>query len=141
MENFTPVSALIGGGLVGLAAVALMAFNGRIMGVSGIFGMLLRRPDADLVWRLAFVAGLVAAPPLYGLAIGGLEAPAIAVPLPVIILGGLLVGFGTRMGSGCTSGHGVCGLARLSRRSIAATVIFLAVAVVTVFVTRHLIGI
>jgi len=141
MENFTPVSALIGGGLVGLAAVLLMAFNGRIMGISGIFGQMLRLPAGDTAWRAAFVIGLVAAPLLYGMAIGGIEAPAVSAPTALVVLGGLLVGFGTRLGAGCTSGHGVCGLARFSRRSIAATVTFLAVAMVTVFILRHVLGV
>ncbi|MEQ9812324.1 MAG: YeeE/YedE thiosulfate transporter family protein [Azospirillaceae bacterium] len=141
MENFTPVSALTGGALVGLAAVLLMAFNGRVMGISGIFGQLLRLPAGDTAWRAAFVIGLVVSPLLYGLAVGGIEAPAVTAPTVLVVLGGLLVGFGTRMGAGCTSGHGVCGLARFSRRSIAATATFLAVAVATVFVLRHVLGV
>ncbi|MGE0279048.1 MAG: YeeE/YedE family protein [Rhizobiaceae bacterium] len=144
MEHFTPVSALIGGALIGLAAAVLWLGIGRIAGISGIVGNLWTpgsQPQrADVSWRIAFLIGLVAAPMLFGLAGGTL--PPIQLPSsPVLIVSaGLLVGIGTRLGSGCTSGHGVCGLARLSRRSLVATAIFMATAILTVFVTRHLTG-
>jgi len=134
MESFTPVSALIGGALIGLSAVLLMALLGRVAGISGILGGFLTpwRNPADWGWRLAFVAGLAVAPLFSGLALD--ERPAIAFPLEgwPLVLGGLLVGFGTRLGSGCTSGHGVCGLARLSWRSLAATATFMAAGFATV---------
>jgi uncharacterized membrane protein YedE/YeeE len=139
METFTPVSATIGGVLIGLSAALLWVANGRIAGISGILGGLGTAPRRDLDWRIAFLVGLVLAPLLYALAVG---APSIAVqagPL-TLIAGGLLVGFGTRLGGGCTSGHGVCGLARLSWRSVAATGLFMASAAVTVFLARHLLG-
>lgn len=142
MENFTPVSAAIGGVLIGLAAIALMGLNGRIMGISGIMGQLFRPTRGDTAWRAAFVVGLVLAPVAYGLiALGSLPSVTVDVSATVVLIGGLAVGVGTRFGAGCTSGHGVCGMARLSRRSIAATVIFVATAMATVFVTRHLIGV
>jgi uncharacterized membrane protein YedE/YeeE len=139
METFTPVSAAFGGALIGLSAALLWIANGRIAGISGILGGLVSAPKSDLDWRLAFLAGLVAAPLLYTLVAA---APAIALqagPL-TLIAGGLLVGFGTRLGGGCTSGHGVCGLARLSPRSLIATGLFMASAAATVFLTRHLLG-
>ena len=139
--EFTPVSALIGGVLIGAAAVLLMASQGRVMGVSGIVGRLLP-PEAapDRGWRLAFLGGCLAAPVVYALAVGA--APAIAAPvaLPLVILAGLAVGAGTTLGNGCTSGHGVCGLARLSGRSLAATGTFMLTAAVTVFFVRHGLG-
>lgn len=139
-NTFTPWSALAGGLLIGLAAAALIVFNGRIAGISGIIGSLLQRrtwaaPTA-WGWRAAFVAGLLAAPWLYQQ-----FAPLPAMQMPaspwVIIAAGLLVGFGTRLGSGCTSGHGVCGLSRLSLRSLAATLTFMASGVLTVTLVRH----
>jgi uncharacterized membrane protein YedE/YeeE len=140
MSSFTPASALIGGILIGLSATLLLWTTGRIAGISGIVGGLLRPTAAELPWRVAFILGLIAAPLLYG-AVGGITPPIVVTPsLPLVILGGLLVGYGTRLSSGCTSGHGVCGLARLSPRSLAATAMFLSVALVTVFVTRHALG-
>ena len=140
MANFTPISAAIGGALIGLAAALLMLSTGRIAGVSGIFGGLLDARANDKSWRLAFIAGLILAPLTGGLA-------GYAVPLPdmpaswiVIVVAGLLVGFGSRLGAGCTSGHGVCGIARLSPRSIVATGIFMGVAIVVVALTRHVLG-
>ncbi|GGD11628.1 YeeE/YedE family protein [Aureimonas glaciei] len=140
MENFTPFSALGGGLLIGLSAAMLMLLNGRIAGISGILDGALRPRASGFGWRLAFVLGLVAAAPLMALA--GFTPPAIVVDasLPVVVAAGLLVGFGARLGSGCTSGHGVCGIARGSGRSIVATLIFMATAAATVFVVRHLIG-
>jgi uncharacterized protein len=144
MENFTPLSAATGGVLIGLSAALLWVAMGRIAGISGILGGLIGGMGAtrtrEIVWRLAFLAGLVAAPLLYRLGGGELPEPSVATAPGLLIAAGLLVGFGTRMGSGCTSGHGVCGLARLSRRSLAATALFMGIAAVTVFVVRHLIG-
>jgi uncharacterized protein len=139
MEHFTPYSALAGGALIGLAAVVLMLFNGRVAGISGIAGGLLAPRAGDVAWRVAFVIGLIGGAAL--LAAAGMAPVLHDRPgLGVIILAGLLVGFGTRLGSGCTSGHGVCGLARLSPRSLAATLIFMASAAVVVFATRHVLG-
>ena len=144
MENFTPVPAALGGLLIGLSAAVLWLGLGRIAGISGILGGILggiksARPD-EAAWRAAFLAGLVFAPPLYA-GLGG-PVPEITVAASPVLLAvaGLLVGFGSRLGSGCTSGHGVCGIARLAPRSLLATAVFMAVAAVTVFVTRHLIG-
>jgi hypothetical protein len=139
MVNFTPISAAIGGGLIGLSAVLLMLLTGRIAGISGIFGGLLDLSE-DKDWRIAFIAGLILAPLIAGWI--GYAMPPTKLPAgwTVIIAAGLLVGFGTRLGGGCTSGHGICGVARLSVRSIAATVIFMLAAIVTVAVTRHVFG-
>ena len=137
MHNLTPLSGLFGGALIGLAAAALMVLTGRLAGVSGIFGGLLSFAPSDRGWRLAFVAGLIAAPLAAWIAGAPLPRPAMTSNLALVAVGGLLVGFGTRMGNGCTSGHGVCGFARLSARSIAATVIFMGTAVITVAIVRH----
>lgn len=137
MHHFTPVSGLLGGALIGLASAGLMLLTGRIAGVSGIFGGLLAWQPGDRTWRLAFVAGLIAEPLIAALAGAPLPRPAMSANLALVAVGGLLVGFGSRMGSGCTSGHGVCGFARLSVRSIAATLIFMGTAVITVAVVRH----
>ena len=134
------VQALAGGGLIGAAAVLLMALEGRIAGISGIVGGLLPpAPAPDRAWRVAFLAGLVAGPLLVGALVAGPAIGGPAVGIGGAIAAGLLVGVGTGLGSGCTSGHGVCGLARLSPRSLAATLTFMATAGVTVFVLRHLI--
>lgn len=140
MSNFTPVSALIGGGLIGLAAAIYILGLGRVAGVSGILGSLLRPRSGEAPAQLAFVGGLIAAPLLMGAA--GLPLPALTIEasLPVLIVGGLIVGFGTRLGGGCTSGHGVCGIARFSMRSLAATVLFMGAGAAVVFVARHVIG-
>lgn len=135
--NFTPVSALVGGIMIGLAAAAFALLNGRIAGVSGILGGLLRPAPGDAAWRAAFVAGLVLAPWAYA-AVARLPEATIEATYPVVVIAGLLVGIGTRYGSGCTSGHGVCGIARLSRRSLVATACFMAAGFATVFVVRHL---
>jgi uncharacterized membrane protein YedE/YeeE len=136
--EFTPLAALLGGGLIGAAAVALMGATGRIAGVSGIAVRLLPPyADAGLAGRLAFVLGIVAAPLLVALVTGQLPVPRIEATPPVLALAGLLVGFGAVWGNGCTSGHGVCGLSRLSARSLVATAVFMATAIATVFLTRH----
>jgi uncharacterized protein len=140
MTNFTPVSAAIGGALIGLAAVLLTLFTGRIAGISGIFGGCLNLNSGDKGWRIAFIAGLILAPLAGGLVGFPLAAPEMPASYLVIVAAGLLVGFGTRLGGGCTSGHGVCGIARLSPRSIVATAIFMVVAVVVVALTRHGLG-
>jgi uncharacterized membrane protein YedE/YeeE len=140
MANFTPVSAAIGGALIGLSAVLLMLSTGRIAGISGIFSGLLNLRGEDKGWRLAFLAGLILAPIVAGLIGYGMSPPKLPSNWAVIVVAGLLVGFGTRLGGGCTSGHGICGTARLSPRSIAATVVFMAMAIITVAVIRHVLG-
>lgn len=142
ITQFTPLASTIGGVMIGLAAVLLMRFQGRIAGISGILGRLLPpyAEDADLRGALAFVAGLVAAPLLYVAAIGSPVMQTVSDHLPLMAIAGVLVGFGTAYGGGCTSGHGVCGIARLSPRSIVATAIFMGAGFATVFVARHLIG-
>lgn len=142
MENFTPVSALIGGGLIGLASGLYLLLNGRIAGISGILGGILApsKGDKTLFERLAFIVGLVFGP-LILMTGTPLEAQSVVTSsLPVIIVAGLLVGVGTTVGSGCTSGHGICGLSRFSLRSLVATLSFMAAGFVTVFITRHLMG-
>jgi uncharacterized membrane protein YedE/YeeE len=135
------LQSLLGGALIGLAATVLLLLNGRIAGVSGIAGGVvdgvLGRIDGELVERVTFIVGLLLGPVVFLIFFGTLPAVTITSALPVLIIGGLLVGFGTRMGGGCTSGHGVCGLGRLSTRSLAAVVTFFAVAIVTVFVMEH----
>jgi uncharacterized membrane protein YedE/YeeE len=117
-----------------------MVLNGRIAGVSGILGGALAAVTGDKLWRFAFIAGLVSAPILVGLLSEPLPEPPMAISWLLIVISGLLVGFGARLGGGCTSGHGVCGIARLSRRSIAATAIFMATAAITVAIVRHGLG-
>jgi len=136
--SFTPVASLIGGGLIGASAVLLMSLTGRIAGVSGIAMRLLPPYEDDqLAGRLAFVVGLVAAPILVLLVSGGLPAQNIDAQPPMLVLAGLLVGFGSVWGNGCTSGHGVCGLSRLSMRALVATLTFMATGFATVFIVRH----
>jgi len=140
MANFTPISAAIGGALIGLSAVLLMLFDGRIAGISGILGGLLNPQTKDRAWRAAFVVGLIAAPVSAVLAGYAVPIPQMPKSFITIAVAGLLVGFGTRLGSGCTSGHGICGIARLSPRSIAATMVFMVAAIIVVALTRHVIG-
>ena len=140
MANFTPISAAIGGALIGLAAVLLMRLNGRIAGVTGIFAGLIDPFSTDRAWRATFVAGLIAAPLSAALLGYTIPIPHLPASFVTIAAAGLLVGFGTRLSNGCTSGHGVCGIARLSPRSITATAIFMAAAIIVVAVTRHVIG-
>jgi uncharacterized protein len=139
VENFTPFSGLVGGLLIGLAAALLLLLNGRISGISGIVGGLLAPKSSDAGWRVVFVVGLLLGAFIYMLATGGTIPVTMQASLPVLVVAGLLVGFGTHLGSGCTSGHGVCGIARLSKRSIVATSVFFGVAMLTVFLTRHVI--
>lgn len=134
---FTPWSALGGGVLIGLAAALFVLLNGRIAGISGILGGLIRPARGDVAWRIAFVAGLVGAPLVYLLG-ADWPRPQIDAGYGALIAAGLLVGLGTRYGAGCTSGHGVCGVSRLSPRSLVATAVFIGVGFVTVFVMRHL---
>ena len=137
--HFTPWSSLAGGLLIGVATAMFLLFNGRVAGITGILGGLLRPKAGDIGWRLAFVLGLLGAPLVYGLA-APLPSVHIDADTASLIVAGLLVGVGTRYGSGCTSGHGVCGLSRLSPRSMVATASFMLAGFVTVFIVRHLIG-
>ncbi|MGG4607822.1 YeeE/YedE family protein [Providencia sp. Me31A] len=134
--NFTPISAAIGGILIGLAVVILLIFNGRIAGISGILGSLLNPIKGDTAWKVAFVIGLMIAPVLF---IWFAYTPEVNIDasIPILIVAGLFVGFGSRLGSGCTSGHGICGMARFSRRSIVAVLIFMIIAFVTVALVNH----
>jgi uncharacterized membrane protein YedE/YeeE len=139
MENFTPVPAALGGALIGLSAALLWITTGRIAGISGIVGGLATRSRSEIGWRVAFLAGLVAAP-LIVIAVVGAPSVTVQAGRGTLIVAGLLVGFGTRLGGGCTSGHGVCGIARLSLRSIVATALFMLAAAITVFVSHHILG-
>jgi uncharacterized protein len=136
---FTPVSALAGGILIGTAAGLFVLLNGRIAGISGILGGLLRLQSGDLGWRIAFIAGLVLAP-LAWLTVTPLPAIRIDADYPLLVIAGLVVGISTRYGAGCTSGHGVCGISQLSPRSIVATFSFMATGFATVFLVRHVLG-
>ncbi|MFN9725975.1 YeeE/YedE family protein [Acidovorax sp.] len=135
-NQFTPWAALGGGVLLGVASALFILFNGRILGISGIVGGLLRPRAGDVGWRLAFVLGMLAAPWLYQVFAGPIQAR-VDAGWGMVVLAGLLVGAGTRYGSGCTSGHGVCGLSRLSPRSLVATLAFMGAGFATVFVVRH----
>jgi len=137
--HFTPWTALVGGLLLGLAAAMFVLLNGRVLGVSGILGGLLRPASGDRLWRVVFLAGLLAAP-LVMAWVRPMEAPRIEAGWAVLTAAGLLVGWGSSLGSGCTSGHGVCGISRLSPRSMVATLVFMGAGMATVFVARHLVG-
>lgn len=139
MQNFTPYSAFFGGSLIGLSAALLMYFNGRVAGISGMIASALDFKNSDNHWRLFFLAGLITSEVIFNVAVSH-EAANYSRSMLVLIISGVLVGFGTRLGSGCTSGHAVCGMARLSIRSVVATLIFMSVAILTVFITRHLLG-
>lgn len=136
-QHFTPWTSLAGGMLIGLAAALLILFNGRIAGISGILGGVLRPRSGDLGWRIAFLAGLIGTPLLWQLW-QALPPVQVDAGTPALIVAGLLVGVGVRYGAGCTSGHGVCGLSRLSPRSLAATIAFMAAGFLTVYLLRHL---
>lgn len=140
MENFTPYSALAGGALIGAAAVLFMSLNGRIAGISGIVGNLTVPKQGDIAWRLAFALGLIGAPACYLVFGGSFPSVDFQASTVQLAVAGLMVGFGSQVGNGCTSGHGVCGMARLSKRSIIATMTFMATAGATVFVIRHVLG-
>lgn len=137
--NFTPWAALAGGVLLGLASALFVLLNGRILGISGIVGGLLRPRTGDVGWRISFVLGMLAAPALYWLLAGPVPAR-IDAGWGMVVLAGLLVGAGTRYGSGCTSGHGVCGLSRMSPRSLIATLAFMGAGFATVFLVRHVLA-
>jgi hypothetical protein len=139
-SSFTPGLSLAGGALIGIAAAALLLANGRVAGVSGVLARALTPERGDLAWRVAFLAGLPLGALLVSWVTGELHGFAITASWPVLVSGGLLVGFGTALGSGCTSGHGVCGLARGSGRSLVATLAFMASGALTVFLARHVFG-
>jgi hypothetical protein len=140
MENFTPVSAFLGGTLIGLSATLLFWLNGRIAGVSGIVGGLLTARGDDVGWRVVFAVGILLGTLGFRAASGDAVSPTMVASVPALAFAGLLVGYGTRLGSGCTSGHGVCGLARLSVRSLVATLTFMLSGFVAVFLVRHVLG-
>lgn len=140
MENFTPYASTIGGVLIGLSAAATMLFQGRIAGISGILGGLIAPERGEIGWRLSFLLGLLAGGVLLGLTMPAGFAVEVARSPVAIVVAGVLVGFGTRLGSGCTSGHGVCGISRFSRRSILATVTFMGTGAVTAAVVTNLLG-
>ncbi len=137
--HFTPFSALAGGAMIGAAAALLILGVGRVMGAAGILGGALEAHGGETAWRWSLIAGLALAPSLAHL-LWGATSPTFATGWPVLLVSGLLVGFGARLGSGCTSGHGVCGLARLSPRAVVATALFLAAGFATVFVVRHVLA-
>ncbi|MGZ3238444.1 MAG: YeeE/YedE family protein [Burkholderiaceae bacterium] len=139
-NSFAPWSALIGGLLIGIAASMLALFTGRIAGISGIIGGIMRPAKGDMAWRIAFVLGLAGAPLAYQI-FSMLPARQIDAGFSALVIAGLLVGIGTRYGSGCTSGHGICGLSRLSLRSVVATLAFMGAGFATVFVVRHMLAI
>ncbi len=141
VTEFTPLASAFGGALIGLAAVLLMTFGGRIFGATCILsGAILPSGAGDRAWRWALLAGMVSGPLAVQLMTGSMPAVEIPISLPMIIVGGFLVGVGVNFSSGCTSGHGVCGMARLSPRSIIATLTFMAATIVTVYIVRHVIG-
>ena len=142
ITEFTPRQSLFGGGLIGLASVLLMLTLGRVMGATGILaGVLIPSSSSDWTWRAVLIAGMATAPFLYHLATGGFPEITVPVSTPMLMVGGLLVGIGVTFGGGCTSGHGVCGNARLSPRSIAATITFMITCAATVFIIRHVVGV
>ncbi|MVA99530.1 YeeE/YedE family protein [Nitratireductor sp. CAU 1489] len=139
MTEFTPYLSLFGGVLIGLSAIALMALHGRVAGMTGILSGIVPPVAADWAWRAAFLAGAIMAPIVF-IAAGGGVAFSVPVSTLALVVGGFVVGIGVTYGAGCTSGHGVCGMARLSPRSIVATVVFMIAAFATVYVVRHMIG-
>ncbi len=145
MTEFTPIASLFGGALIGLAAVLLMAIHGRIAGISGISVSVLppwagQMARGEIGWRLAFIAGVIAAPLAYHLVAGQAVQQTVSTNVSLMVIAGLITGFGSVYGNGCTSGHGVCGMSRLSMRSFVATGVFMATAFVTVLITRHVLG-
>ena len=137
---FTPVSALIGGALIGASASMMLALNGRIAGISGVLGGLVRPQRGDVEWRITFMAGLLAGGVLLALAYPRALLATSASPIALTVIAGLLVGFGTQLGGGCTSGHGVCGISRFSMRSILATLTFMASGALAAFLVQHVLG-
>jgi len=140
MHNFTPIASLLGGMLIGLSASAILLPNGRIAGISGIMAGVLKPVRGDALWRSCFLGGLFAGGLLLRVILPQAFDFGIVRPLPMLIIAGLLVGFGTRLGSGCTSGHGVCGISRLSPRSLVATITFIATGALVVLILNHLMG-
>ncbi len=140
MHNFTPIASLIGGIMIGLGASAMLLMEGRIAGISGIFAGLLRPIKGDLLWKLCFTAGLIAGGLMLKIALPAAFDFGIVRPYAALIAAGLLVGFGTRLGNGCTSGHGVCGISRLSARSMVATGTFMVSGAIVVFLVNHVLG-
>lgn len=140
MSDFTPISALIGGAIIGLSASILLLTHGKVAGISGLYGGALRRGTSDRGFRLSFLAGLIVAGAIIRVLAPSAFPTSWSAALPVTLVAGLFVGFGTQLGNGCTSGHGVCGISRLSIRSVVATMTFMAAGFATVFVTQHLIG-
>lgn len=140
MNDFTPIPALVGGALIGVASSLILLTHGKVAGISGIYGGLFRRGTSDRPFRLAFIAGLIVAGALIRVFFPGAFTTSWRASLPVALAAGLLVGFGTQLGNGCTSGHGVCGISRLSIRSLIATATFIGTGMATVFVVRHVIG-
>lgn len=140
MENFTPIASTIGGLLIGLSAAMMLLFNGRIAGISGIFRGVIQPKEGDFGWRAAFIGGLVVGGAILFAAMPAMFEVSIDRSLIAVAAAGVLVGFGTRLGNGCTSGHGVCGLSRFSARSLVATVSFMGAGAITVFVVNHLLG-
>ena len=138
MENFTPGNAIIGGVLIGISSTILLLINGRIAGISGIAASLTDPKNYDAQWRLIFLFGLVGGATIYRMTGGNLQSIEITTSFPVLIIAGLLTGIGTKIGNGCTSGHGISGLARLSPRSFVSVVLFLSVAILTFYVTRYI---
>ena len=138
-NHFTPWSALAGGGLIGISVALLILVNGRVAGITGIIGGLFKPIKSDIAWRIAFTLGLVLAPILW-LLLAPLPEITIDASYNLLVIAGLIVGFGARLGSGCTSGHGVCGISRLSPRSLSATLAFMGTGFLTVFIVRHLLG-
>ncbi len=138
MENFTPYTAFSGGILIGFSVTIMLLFNGRITGVSGIIAELLTPKVGEWLWRLVFLIGMISGSTLFVYLFPETFTPRTGFPTSLLVIGGLLVGFGTKLGSGCTSGHGICGIAQLSPRSIIATVIFMFFGAVTVFIIRHI---
>jgi uncharacterized membrane protein YedE/YeeE len=141
MESFTPAASLLGGVLIGLAASGLLWLDGKLAGISGIVGGMLHPERGDVGWRAAFVAGLLAGGMILRIALPAAFTISVREPLPLLLAAGLLVGFGTRLGNGCTSGHGVCGISRGSPRSLVATATFMATGVLTVLLVRHVLGV
>jgi uncharacterized membrane protein YedE/YeeE len=140
MHDFTPIQSLIGGALIGASASILLLTHGKVAGISGLYGGALRGATSDRAMRVWFLIGLAAAGLFARLAFPSVFATTLSASIPVALIAGILVGFGTQLGNGCTSGHGVCGLSRMSKRSFVATVAFMAAGVLTVFIVRHVVG-
>ncbi|MAF95786.1 MAG: YeeE/YedE family protein [Rhodospirillaceae bacterium] len=140
MENFTPIASLLGGVLIGTAAVILLAFNGHIAGITGVTRGILTPKEGDTVWRVVFLLGLIAGPLVFQAISGAPVKFIVTSSTSVLVVAGLLVGFGTSLSNGCTSGRGICGLGRISRRSMFATGSFMAAAVITVYIMQHVLG-